>query len=260
MVETGSELLGTETQTQTAQSWYPDEHKDIVAQKGWSGSGDAIKSYVELEKTMGGRVKVPTDESTPEERSAFYTKCGRPDTPDGYKLPELPEGKSYDESLVGGMKTMAFEEGWTDKQWTKAVERYLAIEKQGAEAKEAENARLEQETDRTLHEQWGAEYDKNIEIARRAFRELVPGELGEQFAILIEDSGFGNNLVFIQGFREIGAKMLDDTLVKSEGQVKVETGDSYVPSHPNSPAMYAHGDDDESKKARAYFIKKGYTY
>ena len=256
MVETGSELLGTETQTA---QWYPEEHKDLVSQKGWDAGG-FLKSYTELESAMGSRVKVPTDESTPEEKSAFYTKCGRPDTPDGYAMPTLPEDKSFDESLVGGMKTMAFEEGWTGKQWTKAVERYLAIEKQGAESRDAEAARLEQETDRTLHEQWGAEYDKNIEVSRRAFRELVPGELGEQFAALIEDSGFGNNLVFIQAFREIGAKMLDDTLVKSEGQVKAETGDGYTPSHPNSPDMYKNAEDEEGKKARAWFTARGHTY
>ena len=256
MVEIGSELLGTETQT--PQNWFPDEYKEIVSQKGWD-AGKFLKSYTELESALGSRAKVPTDESTPEERSAFYTKIGRPDTPDGYAMPTLPEDKSYDESLVGGMKTMAFEEGWTDKQWKSAVERYLAIETQTAEKQDAENVRQKEETDRTLREQWGAEYDKNLEITRRAFRELVPGELGEQFAALIEDSGFGNNLIFLQAFREIGSKMLDDTLVRGEGQVAAGEKE-YVPSHPHSPEMYKNAEDDEGKKARAYFEKRGHRY
>lgn len=255
MVETGSELLGAEAQTP---NWYPEEYKDVVSQKGWDAGG-FLKSYTELESAMGSRVKVPTEESTPEEKSAFYTKLGRPDTPDGYKLPELPEDKSYDESLVGGMKTMAFEEGWTDKQWEKAVERYLAIEKQNAEKQDAEAVRLHEETDRILREREGAGYDKYVEVSRRALRELVPGELGEKFTNLIKELGLDNNLIFIDGFHEMGSKMLDDNLVKSEGQVKVEAGD-YTPSHPNSPDMYKFGDDDESKKARAYFEKRGFSY
>ena len=58
------------------------------------------KGYVELEKAYGGTVKLLGDESTPEEKSSFYTKLGRPDTSDGYTRPELAEGKSYDEDLI----------------------------------------------------------------------------------------------------------------------------------------------------------------
>lgn len=250
-----------------AQNWYPDEYKELVSQRGWGADG-FLKSYTELEKAMSTRVKIPTDESTSEEKSAFYTRLGRPDTPDGYTMPNLPEGKSFDESLVGGMKTMAFEEGWTGSQWDKAVERYLAIEKQGAEAKEAEDARAQEETDRELKELWHADHPKRLEVARRAMRDLVKDNvvngasdnLAERFKTLIEDSGLGDDSVFIQGMEQMGSKMLDDTLVKSEGQVKDGTGEGYVPSHPNSPAMYANGEDEESKKARAYFEKRGHHY
>lgn len=258
MVEPESGLLTEAPAQQTTQNWYPDEHRELVTQKGWGSVGDSLKSYAELEKSYGGRVKLPTDESTPEEKSAFYTKIGRPDTSDGYDRPQLTEGKAYDEVLIGGMQTAAFEEGLTQKQFAKLVERYLAIETQSAEKQEVENVRLKEETDTELKKQWGADYEKNIEISRRALRELVSGELGEQFSTLIEESGFGNNLVFIQGFREIGSKILDDTLVRGDGQVKVE--DDYVPAFQNSPEQYAHGEDDESKKARAYFTKRGHIY
>ena len=259
MAESQGDLQVEGNQTGVTQDWrsgVAEENRSGVAKFGTAN--DLAKSYLELEKTMGGRVKIPTEESTSEEISTFYTKLGRPDTSDGYNRPKLEEGKNFNENLIGGMQTAAFEENITNKQFTKLVERYLSIEKQTAEAAEAEGVRAREETDRTLREQWGGEYEKNVEVARRAMRELVPDELGEQFKVLIEESGLGNNLVFIQGFREIGSKMLDDTLVRGDGQVKVE--ENYAPTHPNSPDMYKNGEDEESKKARAWFVKKGHVY
>ncbi len=221
--------------------------------------GSLAKGYKDLYTDYSGRVKLPTDESTPEEKSSFYTQCGRPETSDGYTRPELPEGKEYDEALIGGMQTLAFDAGITNSQFGKLIERYLEIEGKKVEASETEAAQLREVTDRELKELWHVDYDKNIEIAQRAKRELVTGELGEQFTALLDESGLGNNSVFVQVLHAIGSKTLSDTLVTSDGAPpKPEKG--FVPSHPNSPDMYANGEDEESKKSRAYFTARGHTY
>ena len=217
------------------------------------------QGYGELVSRLGNTVKLPTDKSTPEEVSSFYTRLGRPDTSDGYNRPQLSEGKDYDEELIGGMQTAAFDEGLTNSQFIKLAERYLAIQGKKDEAKEAESARAEEETDRSLRELWHVDYDKNIEISRRARRELVTGDLGEQFKALLEDSGLGNNSIFIQGFLEMGKKMLPDTLITSDG-APAKLDDDYTPSHIHSPEMYRNAEDEEGKKARAWFVKRGHTY
>lgn len=217
------------------------------------------KGYGELQSAYGGTVKIPTEQSTPEDVSSFYTRCGRPDTSDGYNRPQLPEGKEYDEALVGGIQTAAFELGISDKQFGGLIDRYLAIEGQKAEEKAAEGARVAEETDAALRKLWHVEYDKNLEVARRAMRELVKDDLGEQFKAVIEDSGLGDNAVFIQGFKEIGSKILSDSLVTSDSTGPVVEAD-FVPSHPNSPEMYRNADDEEGKKSRAYFEKRGHVY
>ena len=234
-----------------------EEDRSTVAR--FDSVGSLAKGYKDLYSDYSGRVKLPTDESTPEERSSFYTQCGRPETSDGYTRPELPEGKQYDEVLIGGMQTWAFDEGITDAQFSKGVERYLAIEGKKDEESDAQAEQVREITDRELKELWHVDHPKNIEIAQRAMRELVPGELGEKFKAVIEESGLGNNSVFIQAFHATGAKNLDDTLVTSDGAPPKREKD-YVPSHPNSPDMFAHGEDEESKKARAYFIAKGHVY
>lgn len=241
-----------------ASNWYPDEYKDVVSQKGWDASG-FLKSYTELEKALSVRVKIPTEESTPEEKSSFFTRLGRPDTSDGYTRPELPEGKDYDKDLIGGMQTAAFEEGITQKQFSKLVERYLAIQGKKAEDDEVSDTQAVEEHDRVLKELWHVNYDANMEIARRGLRELVAGDLGEKFQKLIKDKGLEYDSVLLQAFHEMGSKILDDTLITSDG-APPKLDDDYVPSSPNSPEMYRNAEDDEGKKARAYFEKKGFRY
>ncbi len=223
-------------------------------------SVDALAgSYAELERAYSGTVKLPTDKTSPEERSSFYTRLGRPDTSDGYVRPDLPDGNGYDEDLIGGMQTAAFDEGLTSDQFSKLIQRYLAIQGKKDEAKEAESARAEEETDRSLRELWHVNYEKNIEVSRRAMRELIKGDLGEQFKTVIEDSGLGNNSVFIQGFSEIGKQILNDTLITSDG-TPPKLDDDYTPSHVHSPEMYRNAEDEEGKKARAWFVKRGHMY
>lgn len=216
------------------------------------------KGYTDLLTSQSTSVKMPTDKSTPEEVSSFYTRLGRPETSDGYTRPQLPEGKSYDEDLIGGMQTAFFEGNGTDKLWVSLVERYLAIEGKKEEAKEAEESRAQEEHDKVLQELWHIHYDANMEIARRGLRDLVPGELGEKFRTLIKDKGLEYDNVLLQAMCEMGKKILPDTFVASDGTPKVEKG--YVPSHPNSPDMYRNADGDEGDKARAYFTAKGHIY
>ncbi len=252
--------LDQQTGNQAPTDWrtgISEENRSAVAK--FTDVDGLAKGYSELQSAYSGTIKLPTDKSTPEDLSSFYNRCGRPDTSDGYTRPDLPEGKEYDADLIGGIQTAAFDAGITSKQFSSLVERYLAIETKRAETQAAETARVQEETDRGLRELWHADYDKNLEVARRAMRELVTDDLGEQFKVAIEESGLGNNSVFIQGFLEIGKKILNDSLVKSDSTGPV-VADDFVPSHPQSPEMYRNGETDEDKKSRAYFEKRGHVY
>jgi len=245
---------GTGTET-----WYPTEHAELVTTKGWTGPADVISSYAALEKGMGNRVKVPTDESTPEERSSFYAKCGRPETPEDYKLPELPEGKEYDMELVGGIRAIAHESGITDAQFSKLVEKYLGIEKQRAEATAAELVRSKEEGERALRETHGDKYDEFVEVSKRAYTEYGDDELFE----LMEDPQFKplrNKLPFIRFMNKVGVGNLDDSFVPSEGQ-SGEDDKNFAPANPNSPGMYANDEGPDGKKNRDYFRRTmNYNY
>lgn len=67
--------------------------------KGLADVSALAKSAREGEKLIGGMVKLPGKDATPEEREAFLNKLGRPEKPDGYQFTvpkDLPEGLPYD--------------------------------------------------------------------------------------------------------------------------------------------------------------------
>lgn len=238
--------------------------RDSVSEENKNGvakfeSVDALaKSYGELERSMGGRVKIPTAESPAEERSAFYTKLGRPEKPEGYTAPTLPEGQELNKEFFGGMAAMAHEAGVSAPQFDKMAANYVAFEAKVREAEQVEFTRHREESDRKLHEDYGADYDANIELSKRAYTEYASDDLKE---MLKTDKFIGimNEPAFIDMLVNIGKKNMDDTFVKGDGQVE-KPKDDYVPNSPNSPTMYANVDGEEGAKARAYFRAKGHVY
>lgn len=264
-METGSETL---TETQVAQDWkegiQTEYHKAI---EGFSDNNGLAKGYSELFTKLGSYAKLPTEETPAEERSAFYKKCGAPETPEGYTMPELPEGKEYDKEFVGSMQFASQKAGVTNAQFMEQVNAFLAWEGQREELAKGEKVRVAAEGDRVLRERWGAEYAANSSIVQRACDELITDEKGEPdvelhdaFAALIEEKDLKDNPIFARVFCGIGQKTLSDTFVKGEGATEGEDKD-YKPANDNSPGMYADGDDDDSKKARNWFrVNKNYVY
>ncbi len=153
-------------------AWYPDEHKEFVTTKGWKSPADVITSTMNLEKLLGadraGRtVVLPKDETDVEGMKAFRAKLGVPDAPDAYELP-LPDGDGGEFA-----KTAAqwFHEAGIPKaagqkiaaQWNEHFSKM--VEEQQAQAQASSRAELE-----SLKSEWGKDFDKNSEYARRFLR------------------------------------------------------------------------------------------
>ncbi len=221
-------------------------------------SKDALAGgYRELVSKMGTQVEMPTDETSAENRSAFYQKLGMPGDVSGYTKPTIAEGLSLDEEFFGDMAGIAHAEGVSDKQFSAFVNRVIERQVKAAELQVAEETRINEEAVKKLHEDWGVDYDKNVEVSKRALKELVPDEMKEAFTDILVDNNLDNNPVFIKVMNSIGAKMLDDTLVKGS-LPKEESG--FVPKFPKSAEMYAGMEGDEGVKSRKYFEDRGHVY
>lgn len=140
-----------------------------VQNKGWAGPADAVKSHRELEKMFGadkaGRTVVLPANDDPNEWGQVWSKLGRPESPDGYKLP-VPEG--VDANYAKVMAEAMHKAGIPLKQAQAIAEANNAffaaqLEAQGASTTaqlEAEHAQLRKD--------WGSEFDLRRELAKRA--------------------------------------------------------------------------------------------
>lgn len=236
--------LVTESQEQTTQSWYPDDYKDVVATKKWKEPVDVLKSYTELEKALGQRVKLPTPQSSAEEISAFYAKIGRPENPDGYEI-KVPDGIPRDENIEASLKQAAFESGVPKAAFESLAKKYY-----DSISQQMEQSRTQGET--ALKSEWKDKYDANLEVAKRFAREG-----GDEFIDFLDKSGLGNNPVVVKAFYNYGTKILDDSLIKGSSP---EKKDNYIPKYPDSPSMYVNDDTPEGAKAREWFKSKGIKF
>ena len=207
-------------------------------------------SYIELQNHSSSMVKMPGEDAEADEVSAFYQKLGKPETVEGYTLPDLAEGEAYDPIMMDAVKNYAFEKHMSNDHLKGIIEVYH-------EQAEAAQIREAEATTESLQKDWNTNYDGNIEVSRRALRELVPEDMRDSFVETLTRHNLDNNETFIRAFHAIGKQMLDDTIVKGD---PAKPKEEFIPSSPNSPDMYARGDDEASAKAREYFRGKGHVY
>ncbi len=251
MAEPEGDLLGQGDNQQQITPWYGSEgNKELVEKKGWDGIDAVFKSYTNVEKMSGGMTKMPTPESSAEEIRAFYQKTGCPENPEGYEVSDIPETVEQfrDEGIEGVMKQIAYDQGVSKQAFESIVKGYYdKLATDMAKGKEAGETALKEEL--------GDKYDESIKIANRFF-----DTCSEDFCALVKQSGLANNPVFIKEFLAKGKQTMADTLVRGSQDSDETKDNEYVPANIKSPEMYANGEDDESKKARAYFEARGHVY
>jgi len=164
-------------------------------------------SYLELQKMVGSRVKVPSEDATEEDLNNFYNQLGRPEASDKYEL-NIPD-TSYDQNRIKAFLDQAHASGLTNKQAQAAIDFYHNMEVDGQVNTEAsmQQAKLDAET--ALKKEWGPnEYAKNLAVSRRAFNRFADDDL-KQF---VNDTGVTNNVAMIKFLHRIGSAFNEPAL------------------------------------------------
>lgn len=207
----GAGAAGTSTETKTTDTPIVDGNGTVVDQNGsvdfdagktyaaldedtrkWLQTKDLLsdpvklaKSAREQEKLLGGMVKLPGKDATPEERDAFLNKLGRPATADGYEFTppkDLPADLPYDAERASQLKTSLHALGLTKEQGAAIHDMYVKeIAGFAGGAAEQQQAKIQQKAEQAteaLVKRWGPlDGDKakaNFEVAGRVFTD-VPG-------------------------------------------------------------------------------------
>lgn len=196
-----------------AQDWRASLPEDLRSEKSFEkfkGIPDLAKSYTELEKSMGNAVRMPKAESKPEEWDAFYSKLGRPESPDKYELkrPENPAGGQWDEGLEKEFRTAAHASGLQPRQAQGLLDWF---NKTQTERLTAYTKGMEEGVGK-LKTEWGAKFDEKLGMAARAVKELG----GDELKTMLEDTGLGNHPVLVKLFAKIGESMMEDTIIAGD--------------------------------------------
>lgn len=176
------------------------------------------KSHVELHRMLGNRVKLPDDNSTPEEWNKFYAKIGRPESPEGYDLADpgdMPPGMQWDQDLAGWFSKTAYELGLPKQKAQEFVKRWN--DRAGVTMHEAQK-QMGAELD-NLRREWGDSFDGRVELGVRAIeRAFQKPEEAVKFKEFLNTSGLGNHPMMIKFADFVGRIMKNDGYIVSDGK------------------------------------------
>jgi len=186
---------------------------------------DVFKSHLSTEQEISRRVRLPDDETSDEDRRKFFTRCGCPETPDGYEF-ELPD--DHDENVVKWARETFHKAGVSQKKAAAILKEFtsysadaraqLALdqEKAAAEAKD----KAFKKADKALRGKWkGEEYDENLALARKGFEGIFSDKAREKLA----KAGLNNDPDLIEAMYEHTSRLEPDHFVKGKSGAGAET-------------------------------------
>lgn len=186
------------------QPWYAgiqDEGLRTYAQtKGFKDPGAVLESYRNFEKLQGvpqdRLLKLPERSDDPA-WSDIHRRLGAPEKPEGYEL-KFEGDAEFATRMAAAMHKAGIPKsaaGALNAEWNSYVTDLIAKDEQARKEKDA--AELTE-----LRGKWGAKYDENVELGRRAGREF--GLSQEEFDAISGAMGSGKTLEL---FNRIGSKI-----------------------------------------------------
>lgn len=148
--------------------------KELLAAKNYSNPYELAMAYYNANKLVNGAadaITVPGSDATPEQWDAFYTKLGRPESPDKYEL-KFGENVQTDPRMVEFGKSLFHEMGLDPSRAQKAADKWNAFlaDYNGAVA---EDWRKQNDADvDALKTRWGGDFDASMAAGKRTLDAL----------------------------------------------------------------------------------------
>ncbi|MGF1455190.1 MAG: hypothetical protein ACFB6R_07415 [Alphaproteobacteria bacterium] len=203
-----------------------DEKVRAYAQR-FTGFEALARAAFENRQKLSTALQVPGDGASPEEMDAFWSRLGRPDKPEDYRIErgELAENLPKDEMAETREQRFvaaAHGLGLTECQVNGLLQNYYGMVGEALEVQSAASAAARDLAEGTLRGEWkGADFETNLRLARLAVREMG----GQPFAAFVEESGIGNDPRFIRFAAEIGRRLGEDRVVASASMSDGERAD-----------------------------------
>lgn len=179
-------------------AWMSQINQEIIGDAEKAGKlskfeklSDLASAYLEAEGKLGSTLVKPGENSTEEERKAFYKALGVPDAADKYSI-EGDDAKMFRE--------IAYKNNLTDDQ-AKAL--YASLQEVGKNAMAQQKLAFEQqakETQNALAAEYGKDYPKKIEMLKRG----IANYGGEKIGAKLQQAGLLGDADIVRMFIQLG--------------------------------------------------------
>lgn len=172
---------------------------------------DAIKGLVDAQKLIGKeKIPLPGKDATDEDWAEVWNRLGRPETVDGYKLPEdvkLAEGMSLDAGMIKGFKEQCHKHGILPKQAESIYRWFVESQNSAFNGFMGSRAEITKKAETAMRNEYGQAYEQNIALAQKVVKKFAGEEAFKALA-----AGAGNDPHLIRMFVNIGKAMSEDQL------------------------------------------------
>jgi hypothetical protein len=174
--------------------------------------GAVSKAYVNLEKMPRG-VSAPKADAPTAEWDAYYERLGRPKTADEYAVNiKVPEGMPWSKAAESNILKKLHAQGLTQRQAEGVINGYLEEAARGNLMVTQKAAMERDEAEKVMKDEWGGLADMNISLVQRSVAEFG----GDQFRTFLDESGLGNNPLFLKFVHSMAKPMLESNMIVGE--------------------------------------------
>lgn len=213
----GNVSIKVEGSEETAtKSWFESLNKDLREHTGLGKYKDVdldkfVESHLNLQSKIGAKGILLPDPKNPEDVERFHKDIADL-AKDGYDFSGIENEVLTDEMKVV-MEDIAKTAGLTPHQAKKVLERYGDLAKSGVAEQEAKKIEAENQ----LRKEWGADFEKNLDRAKKIYGSLAEGDEGIQK--FFEEHG--NNAAVIKAFANVAANVSDAVIERGSSQAGV---------------------------------------
>ena len=174
---------------------------------------DALaKSYINATRMIGqDKVAVPNQNSTDDQWNEVYSKLGRPESPDQYKLDVKSEVVPLDEGTIKSFAENAHQLGLNNKQAQGILEYYKNSMEGSAQQAQIDTETAQANAEAELRKEWGRSFDENIKKAGAVAKANMNPEILDMQ--LKDGTRLGDHPAVIKGFANIANLMSEDKMI-----------------------------------------------
>jgi len=208
-------LAEAETKETSFKDLIPKDYQEEKALQNFNSMEDFVKSYLSAQRLVGAnKIAVPNKMATDEDWQQVFQKLGAPNKPEDYKYSFSNE--DIDQNMLSSFNETAHRLGLLPQQAERLIKFYNEMNTDAEQAKVQAAEQKQTQVMEELKKEFGANYNKRIDQARKLATETFSKELLND-TILKDGSRLGDNPEVIKAFSMLADKLSEDEIIKGDG-------------------------------------------